>query len=121
MFVGCLAVMSTDLARAPAGDHGRADAALEWEKGDASVRQWDKILRRVLSGQADQYVRFADLLGLLVRLGFDERIRGDHHTLGKTGVREIIDLQPVKDGKAKPYQVKQVRGILRKYGLMQVP
>ncbi len=85
------------------------------------MRQWDKILRRVLSGQADQYVRFADLLGLLVRLGFDERIRGDHHTLGKTGVREIIDLQPLNGGKAKAYQVKQVRAILRTYGLTKLP
>ena len=85
------------------------------------MRQWDKILPRVLSGQADQYVRFADLLGLLVRLGFHECIRGDQHTLGKTGVREIIDLQPLKDGKAKPYQVKQVRAILRTYGLTKLP
>ena len=92
------------------------------------MRQWDKILRRVRSGQADQYmrfadqyVRFADLLGLLVRLGFDERIRGDHHTLGKTGVREIIDLQPLNGGKAKAYQVKQVRAILRTYGLTKLP
>ena len=85
------------------------------------MRQWDKILRRVLSGQADQYVRFADLLGLLVRLGFDERIRGDQHTLGKTGVREIIDLQPLNGGKAKAYQVKPVRAILRTYGLTKLP
>jgi hypothetical protein len=113
--------MSTDPARAPAGDHGRADAALEWVKGDASVRQWDKILQRVLSGQADQYVRFADLLGLLVRLGFDERIRGDQHTLVKPGVREIIDLQPLNGGKAKAYQVKQVRAILRTYGPTKLP
>jgi hypothetical protein len=85
------------------------------------VIQWDKILRRMLSGQADQHVRFADLVGLLVRLGFDERIRGDHHALGKPGVREIIDLQPLTDGKAKAYQVKQVRDIVRKYGLTKLP
>ncbi len=76
---------------------------MERVKGDANVSQWDMILRRVLSGQADQNVRFADLVGLLLRLVFDERICGDHHTLGKTGVREIIDLQPLKDGKAKAY------------------
>ena len=85
------------------------------------MRQWDKILRRVLSGQADQYVRFADLLGLLVRRGFDERIRGDQHTLDKTGGREIIDLQPLNGGKAKAYQVQQVRAILQTYGLTKLP
>ena len=83
--------------------------------------QWDKILRRVLSGQADQHMRFAHLVGLLVRLGFDERIRGDHHALGKPGVREIIDLQPLADGRAKAYQVQQVRALLRTYGLTQLP
>jgi len=81
------------------------------------VSQWDKILRRVLSVQADQNVRFADLVGLLVRLGFREHIEGSHHVYRTAGVREIIDLQPRSDGKAKAYQVKQVRDIVRKYGL----
>jgi hypothetical protein len=85
------------------------------------MSQWDKVLRRVLSGQADQNVRFADLVGLLLRLGFREHIEGSHHVYRMAGVREIIDLQPLKDGKAKPYQVKQVRAILRAYGLTKVP
>lgn len=85
------------------------------------MSQWDKILRRVLEGRADHNIRFGDLRGLLLRLGFDERINGDDYTFGKPGVRDIIDLQPLKDGKAKAYQVRQVRGILRTYGLTQVP
>ena len=85
------------------------------------MSQWDKILRRVLSGQAEHNVRFADLCGLLLRLGFDERFRGDHYTFGKTSVCEIIDLQPLQDGKAKAYQVKQVRALLRTYGLTKLP
>jgi hypothetical protein len=32
------------------------------------------------------------------------------------GVEEIINHQP-KDGKGKPYQVKQVRNMMLKYGL----
>jgi hypothetical protein len=31
-------------------------------------------------------------------------------------VAEILNLQP-REGKAKPYQVKQVRGVLTSYGL----
>jgi hypothetical protein len=85
------------------------------------LSQWDKILRRVLSGQADQNVRFADLVGLLVRLDFREHIEGSHIVYRMAGVREIIDLQPLKDGKAKPYQVKQVPDIVRKYGLTLRP
>jgi len=51
---------------------------------------------------------------LLKRLGFDERIKGDHHIFTKDGVEEILNLQP-KDGKGKPYQVKQVRDVILKY------
>lgn len=54
------------------------------------------------------------LCTLLNRLGFDERIKGDHHIFTRTDVEEIINLQP-KKGKGKPYQVKQVRDIILKY------
>jgi hypothetical protein len=49
-------------------------------------------------------------------MGFDERIRGDHHIFTKAGVEEILNLQP-REGKAKVYQVMQVRNIILKYGL----
>ena len=54
--------------------------------------------------------------GLLLRLGFGERIRGSHHIFWKEGVEEILNLQP-KGNKAKPYQVKQVRHVILKYHL----
>lgn len=54
------------------------------------------------------------LCALLKRLGFDERVKGDHHIFSKNDIEEIINLQP-KKGKGKPYQVKQVRTILLKY------
>lgn len=59
---------------------------------------------------------FADLTALLLRLGFVERIRGSHHIFWKEGAEEILNLQP-KGGKAKPYQVKQVRHVMLKYRL----
>jgi hypothetical protein len=44
------------------------------------------------------------------------RIGGSHHIFRKAGIEEKLNLQ--RDGnKAKPYQVKQVRNILLKYGL----
>lgn len=36
-------------------------------------------------------------------LGFDERIRGSHHTYRKQGIREKVNLQR-DDGNAKPNQ-----------------
>jgi hypothetical protein len=49
-------------------------------------------------------------------LGFSERTRGSHHVFTKQGVEEQINLQ--RDGSnAKPYQVRQVRAVIRKYYL----
>ncbi len=71
----------------------------------------DKTLKRILRGTSDANISFDDLCGLLQSLGFDERIKGSHHIFAKECVEEILNLQP-KGGNAKPYQVKQVRGII---------
>jgi hypothetical protein len=69
-----------------------------------------------LRGQSDAGIRFADLTGLLFRLGFDGRVRGSHPIFWIEGIEEILNLQP-KGGKAKAYQVKQVRHVILKYKL----
>ena len=74
-----------------------------------------KILDKVLSGLSDKNIRFRDLLRLLSDFGFSARTTGDHHIFYKEGVEEIINLQPLRDGKAKAYQVRQVRTIILKY------
>ena len=76
----------------------------------------DKLLLKVLQGAADANIRFSELRYLLVRLRFIERIRGDHHIFTKPGVEEILNLQP-KGSSAKPYQVRQIRGVILKYKL----
>lgn len=80
------------------------------------MARYDELLSRVLRGASDANIPFNQLCNLLRRLGFEERIRGDHHIFTKNGVEEIINLQP-KGNKAKPYQVKQVRGVILKYRL----
>jgi hypothetical protein len=84
------------------------------------VSKVKKTLERVLRGNADANIRFGDLCALLSHLGFTERIRGDHHIFTRDGVAEILNLQP-RGGKAKPYQVRQVRGVLTSYGLAGEP
>jgi hypothetical protein len=79
----------------------------------------EKFLKHFLDGQSDTDIAFDDLSSLLKRLGFDERVRGDHHIFVKVGITEIINLQPT-NAKAKPYQVKQVRNLIRKYRLDEV-
>lgn len=75
----------------------------------------EKILSKVISGQHDNNIKFQDLRKLLLNYDFSERIRGDHYIFTKEHIFEIINLQPLKDGKAKQYQVKQVRDLFFKY------
>lgn len=80
------------------------------------MAKYDKLLSRILRGTSDANIGFEELRYLLKRLGFVERIRGDHYIFTKEGVEEILNLQP-KGSQAKPYQVKQVRAALVKYRL----
>ena len=76
-----------------------------------------KILEAILPRLSDKNVRFEDLRKLLQTLGFVERIKGDHHIFYRERVAEIINLRPLRDGKAKAYQVKQVRNLVLKHKL----
>jgi hypothetical protein len=69
-----------------------------------------------LRGTSDANISFSGLCELLYDLGFEERIRGDHHIFTKEGVEEILNLQPRGD-KAKPYQVRQCRNVIVRYKL----
>ena len=75
-----------------------------------------KLLEYILMRQGDSNVSFTALCNLLSVLCFEERIKGDHHIFTKDGVDEIINLQP-KGGKAKPYQVKQIRNVIIRYNM----
>jgi len=78
------------------------------------MSKFEKILTKVLRGTSDANVDFDELVSLLTRLGFQSRIRGSHHIFYMDNIIEIINIQE-KSGKAKPYQVKQVRSIILKY------
>ena len=75
------------------------------------------ILRNIMSSLSDKNIKFSDLKKLIKNLGFSERIKGSHHIFFKKGITEIINLQSLKNGKAKAYQVRQVRNIIIKYEL----
>ncbi|MEX0271885.1 type II toxin-antitoxin system HicA family toxin [Leptolyngbyaceae cyanobacterium UHCC 1019] len=78
------------------------------------MSQRDKLLIKILLGNSDANIPFDQLRQLLHSLNFEERIRGSHHIFSKAGIEEILNLQP-KQGKAKAYQVKQVRAVILKY------
>lgn len=78
--------------------------------------KYEKLIDQILLGTSDANISFDDICQLLIRSGFEERVRGSHHIFRKEGVQEMINLQ--KDGsKAKVYQVRQVRAVILKYKL----
>lgn len=79
-----------------------------------------KTLEKVLRGTSDANIAFDDLCGLLRHLGFTERVKGSHHIYTRDGIAEILNLQP-KGGRAKAYQVAQVRNVLVENGLAEEP
>lgn len=75
-----------------------------------------KLVRAILLGRSDANIGFDELRNLLLKLGFDERTRGSHHVFRRDGIEERINLQR-DGGKAKPYQVRQVRAVLVRHKL----
>jgi hypothetical protein len=76
-----------------------------------------RLMLRIGSG-AVQSISFADLTQLLAALGFElQRIEGSHHIFARPDIREQPNLQPCRDGQAKPYQVRQVKRLVAKYDL----
>jgi len=79
----------------------------------------EKLLSKLLSGSGDNNFQFADLIQILVWLGFIERHgKGSHRIFILKGIQDMINLQPTKDGKAKPFQVKQVREFIINHKLI---
>jgi hypothetical protein len=73
------------------------------------MSQKEKLLLKLLAGNSDASFDFPELVLILSWYGFEERKgKGSHRIFCKPGIQEMINLQPQK-GKAKPYQVKQVR------------
>ncbi len=41
--------------------------------------KYEKLLQKILAGTSDNNIKFTDLCQLLKKLGFAERIKGDHY------------------------------------------
>lgn len=81
-------------------------------------RHHDKLVEKILGGEADANIGFDELRTLLRWLGFSEIVRGSHHLFRRPGVRERINLQ--RDGaNAKVYQVRQIRRVLLAYDFVE--
>lgn len=75
-----------------------------------------RLLERILQGAVSN-VDLVDLVTLLVALGFSEvGGKGSHRVFARAGVAELVNLQET-GGQAKPYQVRQVVTLVRRYDL----
>jgi hypothetical protein len=75
---------------------------------------YEKLQRKLFDGKSDSDIPFVEICHLLEKLGFEQRIRGDHHIFYRKDIDEILNLQPI-GSKGKTYQMKQVRNILLRY------
>jgi len=76
----------------------------------------EKLFDRVMAGQSDANLLFDDLCTLLTKLGYTARTTKGSHIIFQRGP-SFLNLQPSRGGKAKSYQVRQVRQELQKLNL----
>lgn len=80
------------------------------------MAKWRKVFEKLVAGSLD--IRFDDFVVLLERFGFVlDRTRGSHHIFVHPDIAELLSIQPRKDGKAKPYQLRQFLKLIEEYSL----
>jgi hypothetical protein len=72
----------------------------------------EQLLARITDFGSEASVWFEDLRRALRLAGFSERARGTHFVYWRHKASHIVTLQ-ARDGRAQPYQVRQVRGFIR--------
>ena len=74
-----------------------------------------KLIKKLLSGSKN--VKFTEAVQCAELFGFTlSRISGSHHIFVHPDIPNLINLQNV-NGKAKPYQIKQLLNLIEKYNL----
>ncbi|MCI8874160.1 MAG: type II toxin-antitoxin system HicA family toxin [Lachnospiraceae bacterium] len=81
------------------------------------MSRYDKIRSDILSGKCDKNISETDMRFFLDKIGaVNRRTNGSHIQYTIDNIPELINIQP-KNGKIKPYQVKEIRNIVKKYRL----
>ena len=76
----------------------------------------EKLFEKLMAGRNDANFRFDDLCKILSKLGYIARnTKGSHIIFQRAS--SFLNLQPSTSGKAKTYQVRQVRQELQKLNL----
>lgn len=77
----------------------------------------EKTKTALLDPAKDHGHHFADVIRFLETSGWKKRIKGSHHIFTHVGVPVLLNLQPESNGKAKGYQMRQVRQTLIRFNL----
>ncbi len=76
----------------------------------------EKLFQKLVDSRSDGNFSFDDLCTLLTKLGYSMRnTKGSHIIFQRES--SFLNLQPASGGKAKAYQVRQVRQELQKLNL----
>ena len=80
------------------------------------MSKWAKFWETLDGGQSDNNIEYDALIAYLERLEWVTVSKGTSHRLYKHSLVPVaVNVQPRKDGKAKSYQVAQVREALALY------
>lgn len=81
----------------------------------------EKTGASLLESERDYGHRFAEIVHFLQMSGWKLRQKGSHHIFTRAGIPILLNFQPEKDGKAKAYQVRQLRRALIQFNLLDGP
>jgi len=76
----------------------------------------EKLFDKLMGGRSDANFPFDELCTLLTKLGYNARKTKGSHIIFQRGA-SFLNLQPTAGGKAKSYQVRQVRQELQNLNL----
>ncbi len=76
-----------------------------------------RLLGRIVGGSTKN-ISFEDFCALIEALGFElDRTRGSPRLYYHPTVRERLNIQPLRSGDAKPYQMRQLLRLVEQYDL----
>lgn len=80
------------------------------------MSKWSKFWEKIASGQSDNNIEYDELIAYLERLGWETASEGTSHRFYKHALVPVaVNVQERKGGKAKSYQIEQVRLALQQY------
>jgi predicted RNA binding protein YcfA (HicA-like mRNA interferase family) len=75
-----------------------------------------KLFQKLLNSPRN--ILFNEFTTILEAFGFKFRhVTGSHHVYKHPDVADLLSIQPGKDGKAKPYQIRQFLKLVEEYNL----